>query len=310
MLGLGGGLHYTRPMRCFAVGFVLLLIGTGCIEFERQTMTYEHNPGADTLRIHQTYQGIYGADDVTQLREQERVQLAEVMRGQRTFFFSNWIFELNLGTYKDALANRSVPETDSLKEAHRRASTNLLALLIANVRVENGRFFLNDQGRPCGTQRVTIRNVSRLIAAGNELIRRSLEVEMRGQPTPEERELFNASLARPGAFLTLTGQELRWRWPLPRAEFDKLGDDDPKVRWLIAEFLRQGGYVAHEQGEVHVRFGKPDAKRETVTLPMVSNASYRSNAVAHLRATHGLAEGFVPERDAEAFFKAGATTRP
>jgi hypothetical protein len=286
--------------------FALLAVAlalTGCIEFDRQTMTYEHDAQADTLRIHQTYHGIYGADDVTQLSGKEREQLADVMKGQRTFFFANWIFELNVGAFKESLASEAIPKTNSLEEALRRAETNLLTLLVANVRVENGKFYLDDKGRPCGTQRVTIRNVSKLIAAGNELTRRDLEVKLKRGETAEERELINAALARPEPFFTLTGQQIRYRGPLSRAEFDQLGADDPKLKHFISEFIRQGGTMAHENGEVRLRFGRTDAKRETVTLPMASKENYRPNAAAHLRETHGLTKDFDPKQDAEAFFK-------
>lgn len=279
---------------------------TGCIEFERQTVTYEHDAQADTLRVHQTYHGIYGADDVTQLSEKEREQLADVMKGQRTFFFSNWILELNVGSLKDALASEANPKTNSLEEAQRRALTNLLTMIIANVRIENGKFYLNEKGQPCGTQRVTVRNVSKLLATGNALLRKHLEVEMKDKPTAAERELINASLARPEPFFTLAGQQIRFRFPLSKAEFDKLDGDDEKVRHFFAEFARVGGAMSHENGEVHLRFGRTDATRETVTLPMAGKETYRGNALTHLRDTFGLAKDFNPKQDAEDFLRAKA----
>ena len=278
---------------------------TGCIEFERQTVTYEHDAKVDTLHIHQTYHGIYGADDVTKLTEQERVQLDSVMKGQRTFFFANWIFELNVGSFKEQLNEAAVPKTNSLEEAQRRAVTNLLTLLVANVRVENGKFYLNEKGQPCGTQRVTLRNVSKLLVAGNEVIRRGLEVEMKDKPTAAERELINTSLARSGPFLTLTGQQLRFRWPSPKAEFDKVGSDDAKLKHFVAEFVRQGGEMSHEQGELNLRFGRTDATRETATLPMIGKG-YQANASGHIRDIHGLAKDFDPKKDMEEFLRAKA----
>ena len=285
------------PFLAFAVAL------TGCIEFERQTVTYEHDAKADTLHIHQTYHGIDGTDDVTQLSEKEREQLADVMKGQRTFFFANWIFELKVGSFKAQLTEAAVPKTNSLEEAQRRAVTNLLTLLIANVRVENGKFFLNDKGQPCGTQRVTLRNVSKLLTAGNEAIRRGVEVEMKGKPTAAERELINASLARPGPFLTLAGQQLRFRWPFPKAEFDKIGSDDAKLKHFVAEFVRQGGEMSAEQGEIHLRFGRPDSTRETVTLPMIGK-DYQANAIEHIRDTYGFTKDFDPKKDMEEFLRA------
>ncbi len=289
------------PFLALAVAF------TGCIEFERQTVTYEHDAKADTLLIHQTYHGIYGADDVTQLSKEEREQLADVMKGQRTFFFANWIFELNIASWRETLVEDATPKSNSLEEAFRRAETNLLTLLIANVRIENGKFHLNDKGQPCGTQRVTIRNVSKLLAAGNALMRKALEVEMKGKETAAERELINTSLARPGPFFTLAGQQIRFRFPLSKAEFDKLDADDEKVRRFFAEFTRLGGSMSHENGEVRVRFGRADAARETVTLSMAGKENYRGNALTNIRDTYGLAKDFDPKKDAEEFLRAKAT---
>ena len=296
-------------MRPVQLATLLLCLSalTGCIEFERQTVTYEHDAQADTLRIHQTYHGLYGADDVTQLSEKEREQLASVMKGQRTFFFANWISELDVEGFKEDLDRSTDPKTNSLEEAHRRAETNLLALLVANVRVENGRFFLNEKGQPCGTQRVTIRHVSKLLAAGNAFMRKALEVEMKGKETAAEREFINSSLARPEPFLSLTGQQLRFHSPFPRADFDKLGADDEKLRHFLAEFVRSGGEMSHERGEIHVRFGRPDATRESVTLPMAGKESYRGNALSHIRDSYGLAKGFDPKKDAEDFLRAKAS---
>lgn len=284
----------------------LVLTLTGCIEFERQTVTYEHDAKADTLLVHQTYHGIYGADDVTKLSEQEQGQLNSVMKGQRTFFFANWIFELNVEGFKDQLAEAATPKTNSLEEAHRRAQTNALALLIANVRIESGKFYLNDKSQPCGTQRVTIRNVSKMIEAGNALLRRTLEVEMKKSDSAAERKLTNESLARPEPFITLTGQQLRVRFPLSKEAFDKAGNDDEKLRHFFAEFVRLGGAMSHESGEVHLGFGRADAGRETVTLPMAGKESYRANALAHLRDAYSLVKDFDPKNDAEEFLKAKA----
>lgn len=284
--------------------FLALVVAlTGCIEFERQTVTYEHDAKADTLRIHQTYHGIYGADDVTQLSDKEREQLADVMKGQRTFFFANWAFELNVEGWKETLTSEANPKTNSLEEAFRRATTNLLSLLIASVRVENGKFFINDKGQPCGTQRVTIRNVSKLLEAGNALMRRSLETEMKSKETAAERELINASLARPGPFFSLTGQQIRYRYPLTREEFDKPAED--AVKHFISEFVRQGGAMSHENGEIHLRFGRTDTTRETATLPMIGKG-YQANAVGHIRDTYGLAKDYDPKKDMEEFLRARA----
>ena len=277
---------------------------TGCIEFERQTVTYEHDAKADTLLIHQTYHGIYGEDDATKLSDKEREQLDSVMKGQRTFFFSNWILELNVESWKETLAAEVIPKTNSLEEAFRRAETNLLTLLIANVRIENGKFYLNEKGQPCGSQRVTIRNVSKILEVGNALMRRGLEVEMKAKQTAAERELLNASLARPEPFFTLTGQQIRYRYPMSREQFNKDSRDDKAAERFVAEFVKAGGAVSHQNGEMHVRFSRTDSTRETLTLPMTTEKPYQPNALAHIRETYGFAKDFDPKKDMEEFLRA------
>ena len=41
---------------------VCLALLTGCLEFERQTLTYRYDAKTDKLRIFHSYQGIFGAD--------------------------------------------------------------------------------------------------------------------------------------------------------------------------------------------------------------------------------------------------------
>src|SRR5919198_2743031 len=76
-----------------------LALLTGCLEFGKQTMSYHYDKATDTLRIFQDYHGIFGEDAKGKpgegLSAEEQEQLESVLKGQRTFFFSNWIFEYN-----------------------------------------------------------------------------------------------------------------------------------------------------------------------------------------------------------------------
>ena len=71
---------------------------------------------------------------------------------------------------------------------------------------------------------------------------------------------------------------------------------------FINEFIRAGGTLSHERGEIHVRFGRVDSARETVTLPMPGKESYRANALKHVRDTYGITKDFSAKQDAEEFF--------
>jgi hypothetical protein len=244
---------------------------------------------------------------VTALSDTERAELHSVMTGQRTFLFGNWISELDVESFKRQLALEATPTSDAFEEAAGKAATHLLMLVVANVRVENGRFYLNEQGQLCGTQRVTIRHVSALLAAWNAYLRRALELETHrapGEPgglmyVDAEPELKMAALARPGPFIALTGQQVRVRFPMSREEFDRTYEGD------LGEFVKAGGAAWHQDGEVHIRFGRTDAARESITLPSTDkDARYRPNAIGHVRDTYGIAKDFDPGKDAEEFLRA------
>jgi hypothetical protein len=115
---------------------------------------------------------------------------------------------------------------------------------------------------------------------------------------------MNESLAHPEPFFSLTGQQVRFRFPLAKEEYDKLGQDDEKLRHFLAEFVRLGGTLSHERGEIHVSFGRSNEVRETVTLPMAGKESYRPNALMHIRDIYSVTKEYDPKKDAEEFLKA------
>src|SRR5881409_2309150 len=49
-----------------------LALFSGCLEFEQQTLTYRYDAKTDTLRIFQSYQGIFGADAKDRLSQKQK----------------------------------------------------------------------------------------------------------------------------------------------------------------------------------------------------------------------------------------------
>ena len=86
--------------------------------------------------------------------------------GQRTFFFSNWITDYNA----QQLANEVAKMRDKLRaddwteeeKAFKRQLIALYKLIGENVRIENGPFYLNGEGKLSATQEVTVTKVSDL----------------------------------------------------------------------------------------------------------------------------------------------------
>jgi hypothetical protein len=263
---------------------IALALCTGCLDFTRETVTYRYDAKADTLRIFLVYHGIFGADGGADLSEREQSQLAEVLTGDRAFFFTNWILEYNRATIKKELERLNDPDEIAGKPAAIIAKQKkLYDLLLAHVRVDNGPFFYDADRRLCGAQRLTVQKISVLLRAANELIRE--ELLRRGAASPDleegERQAALKALAKEGDFLRLTGNRFSLRWPITGDDFEKsFGQDaDKPTKTLLAEFNRQGGHLAWEKGELFAHIGGTNSTPVTLALP-VSQKPYTPNAVA------------------------------
>ncbi|MDE3245498.1 MAG: hypothetical protein KGN80_05375 [Acidobacteriota bacterium] len=259
-----------------AAGCVLLL--TGCLDYGQQTLTYRYDAKRDTLRIFQVYQGIFGDDQPVGLSAKELDQLQSVLSGQRTFFFANWILEYDRAEIRKALEDPAKPEA-KLDAATRKRQQQFLKLLLDNVRVENGAFYLDEQGKLCGVQRVTVTRLSSLVAAANMGIRDLLKLEAGREKVPaEERDLFLRSAERPRPFVVMEGNQLRLRIPMTQASFEKSFGPKTDSSRQIDEFKRQGGQAAFSDNELNWSFGAPSDTVTTLTLP-VSEKLYVANAL-------------------------------
>ncbi len=283
---------------------------SGCLDFERETVTYHHDAKGDTLRLFLVYNGIFGADGRDGLSEQEQAQLAEMLAGDRAFFFSNWIFEYNRASLKKELENLNDPDQtrDKPNDLVVREK-KFLELLLANVRVDNGPFFYDANHRLCAAQRVTVQNVTDLLRAANELMRAGLRHKAGAEGTDEnERQVILKSLANEGAFLRLTGNRFSLRWPLTGEDFESSfgRGDNQQAKIILGEFNRQGGHLGWEKGEIFTHIGATNNAHTTLTLP-VSGKPYKPNAVAAiaLRAQLTVLEKFDAPAAAKAFVATG-----
>ena len=289
--------------------FALALL-TGCLDFERETVTYHHNAKTDTLRFHLVYHGIFGGEGRPGLSESEQEQLRDVLTNQRAFFFTNWIFEYNRKQIQEGLEKVRDPNENAGKPPALVAKQKkLLELLLANVRVENGPFFLDDRGRLCGAQRVTLQKTSEIIRAANELIREELRHQADDPMSDDDdREAIRRSLAKAEAFLRLTGNRLALRWPMTRGDHEKqFGEQgDGESKSALGEFVAQGGHFAWERDEVFVHIGTTNQQPATLAMRLGKN-QYTPNAVPAVRSRAKILEKFDAPAAVKAFLETGKT---
>ncbi|MBL0312749.1 MAG: hypothetical protein IPP78_08560 [Holophagaceae bacterium] len=267
-----------------AIWCVLLL--TGCLDYGQQTLTYRYDAKSDTLRIFQVYQGIFGEDQPAGLSSKELDQLQSVLVGQRTFFFANWILEYNRDEVSNSLDRLTKPnaQQDAKRDPVIRSRQEaFLKLLLDNIRVENGAFYLDGQGRLCGTQFVSVKQFSKLAAAANVQIQDFLKAEaVRENVSVEEHDLFLKSIEQPQTYIAVEGNQIRLRLPMTRAAFEKTYGPKSGSTKQLDEFKRQGGTFAFADNEMKWSIGKPLDHTTELTLS-VSDKPYVSNALSEVK---------------------------
>ncbi len=134
--------------RNFAFLFVPLFLLAGCIEFESQSVTYAYDAPTDTLKIFQNYHGIFGGDATNSLSDEELRQLDSVLNSQRTFFFGNWITEISHDQLREQLNHLKEEAAKESKPDPRNSNLEtLLKLLVDHVRIENGGWYIDGDGK-------------------------------------------------------------------------------------------------------------------------------------------------------------------
>ena len=281
----------------------------GCIEFKDQTASYRHDDASDTIYIFQDYRGIFGdsasADDPnTPLTQPEIEQLASVWTTERTFFFANWILELNLPEIRHKLADIDDASENPLERSFEERMRGLLPLFLANTRISNGPYYLDADGRLCGVQRVTITHVTDLVAAGNELIRAALQVDAADpNKPPETRALYARAATVADPFIAVEGNRITVRYPMLADDYEKAQsaaktDDKDDLARLTAAGVR----VSFADEWMTASFGRTDSAYEELTMP-VSAESYRPTALEHVREHYGIATAFDPKAARDAFLQ-------
>jgi hypothetical protein len=283
-----------------ALSLWLLCFMTGCLEFERQTMSFRHDSDTDTLYIFQDYPGIFGEEDPVSLTEAEMDQMASVMQGERTFFFNNWITEYNrkLLTEKQQTPKGEL-DADEAYEASIRA---LLEAALANVKVENVGFYLNRQNQLCGAQRVTVKNISKVLAALNKVLLFVARDEAGKDDKSEVQKKLLLKFAESSQkALRLDGNRLEIRWPATAEDCGKFKDQTPQGR----AFRESGGEVNHTDGMIILTLGKKDAKSVSLTMPF-SDKPYSDNSL--IEATkYGVMEWYDAIGAAKTFLEGAAS---
>ena len=287
----------------------LLALLAGCIEFDEQTMNYRYDVDADTLRIFQDYRGIHaGKDPVTKA---EREQLDSVLKGQRTFFFNNWITEFNREAVVETLEKLRDPARRAemkLPEGAQPTVEKLLKLSLDQVSVENGPFYLDARGQLCGVQYVTVTKFSAVLAAGNDcaLFFARTEAAAEGK-SPEDKAALLKFAAKPKRFVEFDGNAMTVCYPVTAAEYEKHFGVAAKDPQPMENFRKAGVKVSFDDDLVTFQFGRKADSITSLTLPFKTDA-YNPSLMELARTKHTVREAFDTTNAAQEFLLKGKAT--
>ena len=263
------------------------VLSAACITFQEQTISYRHDVEHDRLLVHSTYVGIHGDgrfgafedDDPDGLTVEEQDELASAALGQQLYFFDNWIRVLDMEDVGRQLARPSRSWAAELDRIADKARREWWRVLVENVTISGGPFYLDPANRLCAVQRVTVTNLSAVVGAFNASWRpfvRSVAVE---DPDWASRAITIE------AVMAFTGNQLTIRYPSDTGENESsLGD--------VVRAFKEGGIMT-------LVVGRPSSSRVTITKSVESG--YLPNAVGFVRQRLGIAKKFDPVVDADRF---------
>lgn len=264
----------------------IALFHTACIEFDRQVVSYRVDRQADTLLIFQNYLGIYGADAEHELTEQEIQQLRSVLENERTFFFANWIFELNVSQMDQAI--RTLHEEEVGSPGRRELNARLrkaVKTLRDNLTINNGPFYLDAKGHLSGVQMVRITRLSTVVKAVNDGIQANLQRDLLTKDLPpERRHLTERAVADKAPFLEIEGNQIRFRHPMTAEAFRREFTESENVDKNLQRLREAGIVVTHKDGELRAAVGKVGDRVTRVAMDTFEKP-YRGNALAHVQKT-------------------------
>lgn len=305
-----------------------LLLLSSCIEFEKQTLTFRYDEAQDRLLIFQVYEGIYGRASGDALNEGEAHELASVMERQRTFFFSNWIFEYDRKSWEEGTTKPPGEEeakTPEKLELYEELQT-LASLVVDNVEVKNGRFYLNADQKLCAYQYVTIAQASKIVQQANRAISMAVlaklsEVKPGKDVSRETMDALKDAAAKGYEWLALRGGSIKGQCPVARPDAvrfrqewakglrEELAAEGAPKKGLvegltvIAALLEQDVWVSYRDDTFEVVAGHPTNARTAVTLEPWKG-HYKPNAVEFAKQKYGIAEEVDTAKLVDEFFGA------
>ncbi|HBC89410.1 MAG TPA: hypothetical protein DCZ94_20920 [Lentisphaeria bacterium] len=299
----------------------MFMFCTSCIEFERQDLWFRYDQKSDVLRIFSLYKGIFAEGE--EFDGTEKQELSSVMVGGRTFFFSNWITEYHASKFKEMLdelssnvkdeqeiaadydkSAKAIPLEEYRKNwlAAKESCSGLLKLLLDNVSIQNGKFFIKEEGKLSGWQFVEIKNASELAKASNRAINQTMgilpDVDKLTELSPESIALWLKAGKENHQWLSFENGVLIVRIPLSQDDFVKFkhakgreiasSQKESEGLGKLGSILESDWWVGWRNDEAVFNIGFSSQEFNHLGMPVFSG--YKPNVIEWVKSEYGLLE--------------------
>lgn len=274
----------------------------GCADFHEQTTYLYHDAERDGLHLLIIYQRIVCKGDPAEAQ----TQVDEfVTHPWQVAIGDNWV-----GHLTKQQMERVAADSDSTP-----AQKRLAELLLGSVEVVNGRFYRDDKKGLCGYQRVTVRAISKVLRALNDVVSEAIleDPPTGGAPFgigPGSRQLIVKAAEGRHAWFVLDGQALRLRFPLDdpdyrvwkRAFLSRTEDPATDALRTVRPYLIENDVSLIRDGEwVSIALGNPRATGPTPLVTKPVSEEEASSIADHVRAKHGIVDAIPEEKLVEEF---------
>lgn len=272
----------------------LVLAAAGCLEFDKQTIYFEHDQANDRLIMVVDYGGLYAGKENSRVNlAQAQQQLDESVSDHTAAFFSN--FPL---LWSSAGTRRQVKDPDQDQDLTPKERDELKRLNDL-VTILNAGFYTDPAGRACGAQVVVVEHASEALDLINALLSETFVDAFTEHPeNANESVRLLADAGRKGyKWVELDGNSLVVRFPATEdlmeqgwtATVNGVLDEEAGATLPAAvrlrQFLSTPMFLWYENGVVTFKVGLPSRPFTLNSRPR--QGDYAPNLVDYIKEKYG-----------------------
>ncbi len=270
---------------------------------DEQTAYFFYDKPKDELHLLLLYKGIYNDDNASSASEG---QMAGFFKPDWEIAFCGWFGHVTKKGIQDNIDNENTPEIVK----------KLADLLLKNITVSTGKFFMDKDERLSCYQAITITNASKIIGLFNEAASQGIieqtddAKDVLKELDKKSIDLFTAAAKENHQWLQLEGQSIRFSFPISDETFmkakaellEKLKSCPAKdYKTIIALFALNDISFTRNGNFITFILGNKDVNKAIPLLLKPKQSDYKDNTVEFAKKEFGISSEITEESITDRF---------